>query len=61
MLLAVLEGGYDLEARQKAAQLISQHPQVQGLVIDGLHNNGTNVEKMTFEVIKPVIQVTLVQ
>uniref|UniRef100_A0A1B6L868 Queuine tRNA-ribosyltransferase accessory subunit 2 n=1 Tax=Graphocephala atropunctata TaxID=36148 RepID=A0A1B6L868_9HEMI len=58
-LLAVVEGGYDLEARGQSAQMFSRHPAVQGFVIDGLHNNGTSVEQMAYHTIRPVITETL--
>lgn len=59
-MLAVLEGGFNLKARKECAQMFARHSQVQGFVIDGLHNNGLPVEQMSYETIKPVITETLV-
>ncbi|XP_049812703.1 queuine tRNA-ribosyltransferase accessory subunit 2 [Schistocerca nitens] len=57
-LLAVIEGGYSVHARQESARAASQHP-VSGFVIDGLHTNGPDVEKITFSSIREVIQETV--
>nr|CAD7411866.1 unnamed protein product [Timema cristinae] len=58
-LLAVLEGGYNLTSREASAKMLSSC-NVAGFVIDGLHNNGPDVELLPFEKIKPAIQETVV-
>ncbi|KAF6200684.1 hypothetical protein GE061_005128 [Apolygus lucorum] len=57
-LLAVLEGGFDLEARKKVGQTYSDAP-VDGFVINGLHNNGGDVEKIDFEKIRDLIEASI--
>nr|CAD7440979.1 unnamed protein product [Timema bartmani] len=57
-LLAVLEGGYNLTSREASAKMLSSCD-VAGFVIDGLHNNGPDVELLPFEKIKPAIQETV--
>nr|CAD7259499.1 unnamed protein product [Timema shepardi]CAD7569495.1 unnamed protein product [Timema californicum] len=57
-LLAVLEGGYNLTSREASAKMLSSC-NVAGFVIDGLHNNGPDVELLPFEKIKPAIQETV--
>uniref|UniRef100_A0A0A9WJF6 Queuine tRNA-ribosyltransferase accessory subunit 2 n=1 Tax=Lygus hesperus TaxID=30085 RepID=A0A0A9WJF6_LYGHE len=56
--LAVLEGGYDLEARKKVGLSYSDAP-VDGFVINGLHNNGADVEKIDFQQIRALIEATI--
>lgn len=57
-LLAVIEGGYSVHARQESARVASQHP-VSGFVIDGLHTNGPDTEKLTFSNLKEVVEETV--
>lgn len=58
-MLACIEGGYDLNARKKCASSFSDSP-VDGFVINGLHNNGSDVEKLDIDKIRPIIEATIV-
>ena len=57
--LGSVVGGYDLEAREKSIKYL-RDKQLEGYVIDGLHINGSGVEKMSFEKIKNIIEHTMV-
>ncbi|XP_067009590.2 queuine tRNA-ribosyltransferase accessory subunit 2 [Anabrus simplex] len=57
-VLGVVEGGYSDFTRKACAKEISQSP-VSGFVIDGLHCNGPEVENLSFEDVKTVIENTL--
>jgi queuine tRNA-ribosyltransferase subunit QTRTD1 len=58
-ILGVVEGGYNIEGRAKSAKYLSNSP-VFGYVIDGLHKNGPDVEKLTFGDVKPILEECLV-
>ncbi|BET02452.1 Queuine tRNA-ribosyltransferase catalytic subunit 1 [Nesidiocoris tenuis] len=57
-ILAAVEGGYNSEARKKSAASYKNAP-VDGFVINGLHNNGPDVEEIDFKSIEDVIDVTV--
>lgn len=58
-LIGPVEGGYDLEARERSIKyLIDKN--LNGYVIDGLHINGPSVQKIQYESIKNVVQHTIV-
>jgi queuine/archaeosine tRNA-ribosyltransferase len=59
-LFAVIEGGYESMARKKSITNVLDKP-VQGFVIDGLHNNEKEVLKLNFNLVKPILQETLVR
>ena len=53
-----LEGGYSVEGREISAKYLA-NSSVFGFVIDGLHNNGPDVEHFTSGDVKPVLEETL--
>lgn len=58
-LLAPLEGGYDIQARRVFTEEIASYD-VSGFVLDGLHTNGPEVEKIRYSHIQPVITACVV-
>ncbi|KAJ9577767.1 hypothetical protein L9F63_005687 [Diploptera punctata] len=57
-VLGVVEGGYCIHARQKSAKEVGTSS-VFGCVIDGLHNNGAEVENIPFDQVKPSLRLPL--
>lgn len=57
-VLGVVEGGYSVGGREMSAKYLA-NSSVFGYVIDGLHNNGPDVEHLTFGDVKPVLEETL--
>ncbi|XP_078043061.1 queuine tRNA-ribosyltransferase accessory subunit 2 [Augochlora pura] len=57
-LLAGVEGGYDMDARLESINYIKDKP-VDGYVIDGLHNNGPDVQNISAETVKEIIKKTI--
>ncbi|XP_066260209.1 queuine tRNA-ribosyltransferase accessory subunit 2 [Euwallacea similis] len=56
-VIAPIAGGYSLKSRQKCIEQLSKHDQhFQGYLIDGLHNNGAEVEFIPLHEVKPVIE-----
>jgi hypothetical protein len=58
-VLGVVEGGYSVGGREMSAKYLA-NSSVFGYVIDGLHNNGPDVEHLTFGDVKPILKETLV-
>jgi queuine tRNA-ribosyltransferase subunit QTRTD1 len=58
-ILGVVEGGNSIERREESAKYLANSP-VFGYVIDGLHSNGPNVEQLTSEDVKPILEASLV-
>lgn len=58
-ILGVIEGGYDKEARAWSIEFLKDKPLI-GYVIDGLHNNGSNVKDISTEQIKEIVEYTVV-
>ena len=58
-VLGVVEGGYSVEGREMSAKYLA-NSSVFGFVIDGLHNNGPDVEHLTLADVKPILEETLV-
>lgn len=58
-ILGAVEGGYSIEGREDSAKYLA-NSSVFGYVIDGLHSNGPDVEQLTFENVKPVLEASLV-
>lgn len=58
-ILAAVEGGYNLEARIRSIKNL-EGIDFAGYVIDGLHNNGPETEKINFQMIENVIRNTIV-
>jgi hypothetical protein len=56
----VLEGGYSIEARGSAARMLCKVP-VEGFVIDGLDTNGPEGERISLDVVIPLVQESLVR
>ncbi|GFG40511.1 hypothetical protein Cfor_07575 [Coptotermes formosanus] len=57
-VLGVVEGGYSVGGREMSAKYLA-NSSVFGYVIDGLHNNGPDVEHLTFGDVKPILKETL--
>lgn len=58
-ILGAVEGGYCLKLREKCIKHLLQKS-LFGFVIDGLHHNGPDVEKIDIEQVQPVIKHSLV-
>lgn len=59
--IASITGGYSLDARQEVMEEIGKYNEIKGYVIDGLHNNGPEVEFIPFEQIKKVAEFVIVR
>ncbi|KAG5324998.1 QTRT2 ribosyltransferase, partial [Pseudoatta argentina] len=57
-ILGPVEGGYNLQARKESIDYLKDKP-LAGFVIDGLHNNGPDVQNISSEQIKQVVQYTI--
>lgn len=56
-VIAPIAGGYCLRSRLKCLEsVIHNDPHIQGYLIDGLHNNGPEVEFLPFMEAKPVVE-----
>lgn len=53
-----IEGGYDADLRKLSAQVVSSKP-VDGFIINGLHNNGPDVEKLNLKEVVPILEAVL--
>jgi queuine tRNA-ribosyltransferase subunit QTRTD1 len=58
-ILGSIEGGYNLQAREEFISYLKDKP-LTGFVIDGLHNNGPEVQDISSEQVKQVIKHTIV-
>ncbi|OXU32290.1 hypothetical protein TSAR_007066 [Trichomalopsis sarcophagae] len=56
--LGSIEGGYNLQAREKSIKYMEGKPLL-GYMIDGLHKNGIEVQNISIDQIKPVIEHSL--
>ncbi|XP_043248264.1 queuine tRNA-ribosyltransferase accessory subunit 2 isoform X1 [Colletes gigas] len=56
-ILGAIEGGYDIETRTMSINDLKDKPII-GYVIDGLHNNGPNVQNISLEQIKEIMKHT---
>lgn len=57
--VGALVGGYDTIARETCSQIVGKSS-VFGVVIEGLHKGGREVEEMSISKLKPVIEASLV-
>ncbi|KAH0946504.1 hypothetical protein HN011_003238 [Eciton burchellii] len=57
-ILGSIEGGYNLQAREEFISYLKDKP-LTGFVIDGLHNNGPEVQDISSEQVKQVIKHTI--
>ncbi|KAL6261637.1 hypothetical protein P5V15_006725 [Pogonomyrmex californicus] len=57
-ILGSVEGGYNLQAREESIGYLKDKP-LAGFVIDGLHNNGPDVQNISSKQIKQVVQHTI--
>ncbi|XP_076285936.1 queuine tRNA-ribosyltransferase accessory subunit 2 isoform X2 [Lasioglossum baleicum] len=57
-LLAAVEGGYDVDARLESIDYLKDKPVI-GYVIDGLHNNGPDVQNILPETIVEIVKQTI--
>ncbi|KAL1516919.1 hypothetical protein ABEB36_000750 [Hypothenemus hampei] len=59
-VIAPVAGGYCLKSRQKCIDLMQKNNSyIQGYLIDGLHNNGSEVEFISFAEVKPVVDLVV--
>lgn len=58
-ILGSVEGGYNLQARKESIEYLKDKA-LAGFVIDGLHNNGPDVQNIPSEQVKEIIQHTIV-
>ncbi|KAK4877145.1 hypothetical protein RN001_009651 [Aquatica leii] len=54
--MGVIAGGYNLKARKDCMDVVCKIDSIGGYLIDGLHNNGPEVEFLCAEEIKPVVE-----
>ncbi|KAB0796657.1 hypothetical protein PPYR_10757 [Photinus pyralis] len=54
-MMGAIAGGYDLKARKECIDGICQNDSIGGYLIDGLHNNGPEVELLAADEINPVV------
>lgn len=60
-LIAPIVGGYCLKSREQCLKAVLQDTNdVSGYLIDGLHNNGPEVELIPFEDIEKIVENTIV-
>ncbi|XP_023287735.1 queuine tRNA-ribosyltransferase accessory subunit 2 isoform X2 [Orussus abietinus] len=57
-ILGAVEGGYNLNAREASIKHLENKP-LTGFIIDGLHNNGPDVQNIMIKEVKDVIQYTI--
>ncbi|KAK5642452.1 hypothetical protein RI129_008619 [Pyrocoelia pectoralis] len=55
-VMGAIAGGYDLNARKQCIEGVCQKDFVGGYLIDGLHNNGPEVELLQIGEISPVVE-----
>lgn len=61
LIIAAVEGGFCLQSRERCIRgLVKNANDIGGFLIDGLHNNGPEVELLQFEEIKDIIEKTIV-
>lgn len=61
-VVAAVEGGYCLKSREKCiTDLLQYKDNIGGFLIDGLHNNGPEVELLSFDEIKEIVEKTIVR
>ncbi|GJQ71151.1 hypothetical protein Trydic_g1052 [Trypoxylus dichotomus] len=58
-VMAPITGGYCLKSRKRCLDLIKEKELIDGFLIDGLHNNGPEVEFLTYTEIKDVIDLVV--
>lgn len=60
-VMAAISGGYCLKARERCVnEILKADSLINGFLIDGLHNNGPEVEFLKLEEVKPVVQLVTV-
>ncbi|XP_019874111.1 queuine tRNA-ribosyltransferase accessory subunit 2 [Aethina tumida] len=57
--MACITGGYDLKARERCLETVCKDPDIQGYLIDGLHNNGPEIEFLPFLELKPIVELIM--
>ncbi|XP_025837469.1 queuine tRNA-ribosyltransferase accessory subunit 2 isoform X2 [Agrilus planipennis] len=55
-VIASVTGGYSIRERKRCLDAVTSNENVGGYVIDGLHNNGPEVEFIPFDEVKPVVK-----
>lgn len=59
-VMAPITGGYCLKSRKRCLDEIAHKDLINGFLVDGLHNNGPEVELLSFKEIKDVVQLIVV-
>lgn len=60
-VMAAIAGGYSIRERERCIKEIEQNADaIDGFLIDGLHNNGPEVEFLDFEELKAVVKFVIV-
>ncbi|KRT81566.1 hypothetical protein AMK59_5870 [Oryctes borbonicus] len=59
-VMAPIAGGYCLKSRKRCLDQIKNNELIDGFLLDGLHNNGPEVEFLTYNEIKDVIDLIAV-
>lgn len=61
IIIAAVEGGYCLKSRDRCLQTILQHKdKFGGYLINGLHNNGPELEFLPFNEVQPIVEHVIV-
>ncbi|CAG9824141.1 unnamed protein product [Phaedon cochleariae] len=59
-VICPIAGGYCLNAREKCLKaLLADQDELNGFLVDGLHNNGPEVEFLPFEEVRGVVEFTI--
>lgn len=59
-LMACIAGGYSTKAREHCINSLAKNTEIDGFLIDGLHNNGPEVEFIQFNELKEIIEFVVV-
>ncbi|KAF5280555.1 hypothetical protein FQR65_LT00306 [Abscondita terminalis] len=54
--MAAISGGFNLKARKDCMDVVCKDDEIGGYLIDGLHNNGPEVEFLSADEMKPVVE-----
>ncbi|KAF5296569.1 hypothetical protein FQA39_LY12487 [Lamprigera yunnana] len=55
-VMGAIAGGYSIKARKECMDAVCENQEINGYLIDGLHNNGPEVEFLSIDEIKPVVE-----
>lgn len=60
-ILGAVEGGYEINERERCINYLKNHDSLLGYVIDGLHRNGPKTATIKYEEIEKILQHTIVR